>query len=90
MATSARPDPWTIARRALPGYALLRIIDLDRQEQAFKIVRADRGDLECTEYLLDGATLIRPEGDRSAADREAIIRDYDALWLATHAAYTAG
>lgn len=85
MATDARPDPWAAARAALPGYSILRIIDLERDEQAFQIVRAERSDASCNEYLLDGCTLIRPEAQRSPAEIAEILTHYDEAWRARRA-----
>lgn len=85
MATNAPLDPWAAARAALPGYSILRVIDLEREAQAFQIVRADRADASCSEYLLDGCTFIQPEAERSAAEIAAILSHYDEAWRARRA-----
>jgi hypothetical protein len=85
VATSAPLDPWAALRAALPGYSIVRLIDLDREEQAFQIVRANRADATCSEYLLDGCTLIRPEGERTPAQIADIINRYDEAWRAQRA-----
>lgn len=78
-------DPWAAARRRLPGYALLRVIDVVEKVQLFQIVRADRADASCSEYLLDGATLIVPFAERTNEERARIIQEFDDLWRARRA-----
>lgn len=92
MATDAA-DPWAAARAARRGYAVMRVIDLAACTDSFHTVRGRRDDSaaqyaagECADQLLDGVTVILPEGDRSAAEVAAIIEQYDDVWRSTRAA----
>jgi hypothetical protein len=77
-------DPWARARAKVPGYGLLRIIDLDAGTDQFRILRPRREDTadkvaagQCDDQLLDGCTLITPEAVRTPAEVAAIVAAAD-------------
>lgn len=84
-------DPWTEARALLPGYSLLRVIDLDAGTDSFEIVRARRGDRELLDIVLDGWTLIKPalDGGRGDAEIATILAAFDELWRRKRASLAA-
>jgi hypothetical protein len=76
-------DLWTIARAKHPGEKLLRVIDLEKDEQRWIVLRPRREDTAdfLSDYELDGCTLIYPaRADRTEAERAHLIVLYDELY----------
>jgi hypothetical protein len=71
-------DPWTVERAKRPEAKLIRVIDLERDEQRWDVLKVLP---EAIDYELDGCTLIFPaRADRTPAESAHLIALYDELW----------
>jgi hypothetical protein len=74
-------DPWRDQRARYGLNTLVRVIDLERERQEFVLLNPrDRDDLR--DLALDGATIVLPKAERSAAEIAEIVSRYDALYWA--------
>lgn len=75
-------NPWLIERAKLPGYSLVRFIDIRTGKQSFQPVRPSRGQTDLSDMEFDGMTYILTERSLEHEERREIIRRADEAWRA--------
>jgi hypothetical protein len=77
-------DPWLTERAKCVGHSLVRIIDLERGMQEFKVLFPKRGSSDVSDMLIDGCTLIKAAQPLDPREIPDVMRHYDELWRADH------
>jgi hypothetical protein len=79
-------NPWIVERARVPGYSLLRVIDLEAGTQEFRILRPKLEKDDFADLMLDGCTLIHTTRALEHEERLQVIRQFDEAWRKQNAA----